>query len=451
MKRLLNYVLFGALLCGAWACQKEQFVAYGEGLEDWSASTHQVLATPNYDVVFDPAVVHQIHVVFSKSEWRKMQNDLQDVVGGNSGGAGGTNFSDQTPLYFPADVIYNGVQWYNVGVRYKGNSSLSANTGKLPFRFEFDRFEDEFPEITDQRFYGFKELSFSSGMDDRSLMREKTAADLFRSFGVPAVRTAFYEIYVDQGTGTFQYFGLYTLGEVVFDSFLQDYFGSNTGSCYKPDGDGASFAASGFDLNDFEIKTDATAANRCDVQAMFDALHDGTRTSDPGAWRSGLEAVFDVDGFLRYLAANNTIQNWDTYGNMTHNYYLYNDPATEKLRWIVWDNNEAFGEGKGRNQALSFPMDEVGEDWPLIAFLMADSNYEETYKYYVDAFITGPFAASEMSAVYAAQQDLLSTSASNEEQGYTFLTSGVSSFNSAVSTLISHNQTRIDAASDYTN
>jgi len=30
------------------------------------------------------------------------------------------------------------------------------------------------------------------------------------TFGVPAVRTTFYEIYIDKGTGTFQYFwGVY--------------------------------------------------------------------------------------------------------------------------------------------------------------------------------------------------------------------------------------------------
>lgn len=41
--------------------------------------------------------------------------------------------------------------------------------------------------------------------------------------------------------------------------------------------------------------------------------------------------MFDVDGFLRYLAVNGIIQNWDTYGRMVHNYFLYNAPETGKL------------------------------------------------------------------------------------------------------------------------
>jgi hypothetical protein len=60
---------------------------------------------------------------------------------------------------------------------------------------------------------------------------------------------------------------------------------------------------------------------------MYDYLHASTRTSNPTQWEKDLEPEFDVDGFLKYLAVNTTIQNWDTYGRMTHNYYLYNDPA----------------------------------------------------------------------------------------------------------------------------
>lgn len=433
------------------SCHKEVFIASGAGLADWTTETHAELASPNYEVVFNEDEVNKLYIVFTADEWSDMQADLADVVGGNTGGpggGGGQEFSDQTPQYFAADVFFNGKQWYEVGVRYKGNSSLTANTGKLPLRFNFDRFEDDYPEITNQRFYGFKELAMSSGYQDLSLMREKSASDLFRSFGVPAVRTAFYEIYIDQGTGEYQYHGLYTMDEVVFDSFLKDYFGSNTGNCYKPDGDGAAFASSNFNLSDFELKTNE-GSNKSDIQAMYDALHASTRTSDPSAWKAGLEATFDVDGFLKYLAVNNVIQNWDTYGVMTHNYYLYNDPAMGKLRWIVWDNNEAFGSGNGNRQAISLSMSEVGTDWPLINYIISNADYEASYKTYIKSFVSTSFAASQMSLIYTAQQNLLSASATNEESGYTFLTGGVSSFNSAVSALVSHNATRIAAANAY--
>jgi spore coat protein CotH len=449
----LTYFMITIILVVLFSCQKEIFIPSGEGLDDWTVATHTSEVSPNYDVVFDETKVNKIHIVFSSDEWSDMQSDLADVTsssgGGGGPGGGGGDFSDQTPMSFAADFYFNGIQWYNVGVRYKGNSSLTANTGKLPLRFNFDKFEDDYPEIYNQRFYGFKELAMSSSYNDLSLMREKSASDLFRDFGVPAVRTAFYEIYIDKGTGIYQYFGLYTMDEVVFDSFLVDYFGSESGNCYKPDGDGAAFSSSGFNLDDFENKTNTTSNDKSDVQAMYDALHASNRISNPTAWKAGLEAVFDVDGFLKYLAVNNTIQNWDTYGLMTHNYYLYNDPLIGKLRWVVWDNNEAFTSGTGNRQALSLGMSEVDDSWPLISYLIANADYETTYKSYVKSFVNSSFTSSRMSGIYTSQESLLLNSAENEESGYTFLTGGVSSFNSAVTTLKSHNVDRISAAVTY--
>jgi spore coat protein CotH len=429
-------------------CEKEIFVLSGTGLDDWSTETHSSSINPNYDVVFNNDQVNRIDMVFTENDWETMQEDLEDVLSSSSGSG---SFSEQTPLYFPCDFYFNGIQWYEVGVRYKGNSSLQSsyqqNIGKLPFRLNFDEFEDDYPEITDQRFYGFKELSLGNNFDDESLMREKSASDLFRNFGVPATRTAFYEIYVDKGGGA-EYFGVYTMTEIVFDTFLKDYFGSESGNCYKPEDDGAQFAASSFNLEDFELKTNEYSADKSDIQALYNALHSSNRTANSTQWKADLEAVFDVDGFLKYLAVNNTIQNWDTYGNMSHNYYLYHDPADDLIKWIVWDNNEAFSSGKGRNGALSFGMSEVGSDWPLISYLIADQTYLDTYKSYISSFISSSFEYNRMSTIYSDQESLLYNSAANEESGYTFL-SNVGSFTSAVSTLKSHCSSRISSADAY--
>jgi len=450
MIKLKLIALAGILLVG-YGCRKQVFIQDEEGRvrpEGWTTESHSNNVDPNYEVVFEQNKVHKMYLVFTSDEWTDMQTDLSTIVGsggGPGGGGPGGTFSDVKPSYFKADLNYEGNEWFNIGVRYKGNSSLTAGNGKLPFRFQFDEFEDEFPEINNQRFYGFKELTMSSAFKDPSLMREKTACDIFRHFGVPAVRTAFYELYVDMGTGSYQYFGLYTMTEVVFDSFLTDYFGSETGNCYKPDGDGAKFSTSGWDLGDFEKKTNETTGKE-DITAMYNALHASTRTSNPAAWKAGLEATFDVDGFLKYLAVNNTIQNWDTYGVMTHNYYLYNDPAMGKLRWIVWDNNEALDDNR---RAIPLAMNTTGTDWPLINYLINNSNYEATYKAYVKSFANSTFATSRMSGIYSAQQSLISTSAGNEVNGYTHIIGGIGGFNSEVSGLQSHNSTRVTAANNY--
>jgi len=433
------------------SCKKEIVINGGK------SPTHDNGFAANYDVVFEEGIVHRMDLIFTPEEWAEMQSNLTDIIGTGTGGGpggggpggggpgGGGGVGDvESPDYFECEVHYNGLVWPRVGVRYKGNSSLTNSSGKLPLRFDFDRWEDIDTTVTDQRFYGFKELSMSSNYNDPSLMREKAADDVFRSFGVPAVRTAYYEIYINKGSGA-EYYGVYTMCEVVFDTFLESWFGTKSGNCYKPDGDGAKFQAGTFTLADFEKKTNELLADFSDVQALFDALHSDTRTSDAVAWRAGLESVFDVDGFLKYLAVNNTIQNWDTYGKMTHNYYLYNDPADGLIKWIVWDNNEAFQLGK-QGGAVSFGMSEVGVDWPLMNFIIADPVYEAQYKAHIKSFIEGPFAVAEMSTYYENGRSLLETSAANERMGYSFV-NGM--FQNGVTTLVTHNEGRVSLAADY--
>ena len=54
-----------------------------------------------------------------------------------------------------------------------------------------------------------------------------------------------------------------------------------------------------------------------------------------------------------------------------------------------------------------------------------------------------------MNPIISNQQSLLTSSATDEEAGYTFLTGGVSSFNSAVSDLTNHCATRVSDAMIY--
>jgi hypothetical protein len=127
-------------------------------------------------------------------------------------------------------------------------------------------------------------------------------------------------------------------------AMLDAQFGSRRGNLYKPEGPGADWTS--FVAEGFVKKTNERAADFSDVKRAVDALH--APRGDAVAWRAGLEAAFDVDLFLRWLAVNTSIGNWDAYGAMAHNYYLYGDPSQGgRLRWIPWDNNFAFGMGRG--------------------------------------------------------------------------------------------------------
>jgi hypothetical protein len=268
---------------------------------------------------------------------------------GRLGGRGGApNLTTRDPMYVPVTVRSEGRTWTQVGMRYKGNSSLMASragaNGKVPFRLDLDRYEDEHPAIRNQRFYGFQKLTFSSNVADDSQLREALAVEIFRDRGVPAARAAFYRVYVDAGSGS-EYWGLYTLIEDPADGAMLDaQFGSSAGNLYKPEGPGADWSA--FSREGFGKKTNTNPADFSDVEAAVNALH--APRNDPRAWRAALEARFDVEHFLRWLAVNTVIENWDAYGGLAHNYYLYGDPGRQgRLRWIPWDHNFAFGASPG--------------------------------------------------------------------------------------------------------
>jgi spore coat protein CotH len=269
-------------------------------------------------------------------------------------------FQVPEPIAVRVSVHSSGRTWTNVRMRYKGNSSLMAATstgnGKVPFRLDFapDR-----KASSSQSFYGFRKLTFSSNFADDSQLREVLATEVLRDRGVPAARAAFYRVVVDTGEGA-RYWGLYTMVEDPSDGAMLDaQLGGRGANLYKPDGPAATWTR--FEPASFEKKTNEGGRDFSDVIAAIDALH--SDTTDRRAWRGRIERVFDVDLFLRWLAVNTAILNWDAYGAMAHNYYLYGDAVRGgRLRWIPWDHNMAFGAGPGglRHDAVEGVDQEVG-------------------------------------------------------------------------------------------
>ncbi|MFR9515253.1 MAG: CotH kinase family protein, partial [Rikenellaceae bacterium] len=469
MSKLTTFTILLALALSATACRNEEYideknyeenynnddepyeeeVVDNETYPDWTEMTHSNAVDPNYDIVFAQGEVLRIDITISSSSWSAMWSDLSSNIssGGMAGMFGGNNMNsdlDFTPIWVPCTVTFNETDWYEVGVRFKGNSSLSSTYSsgnkKLSMKLDFDQYEDDYPALKNQRFYGFKQLNLNNNYNDESLMREKVGADLFRQFGVAAAQTSFCAIYIDYGSGS-QYFGIYTIVEEVDDSLIdnKDWFSDGSGNLYKPEDDAASFKSGTYDTSEFNLKTNTDAPNYSDVRALYDALHDSSRTSNNATWQAQLESVFNVDRFLKWLAANTVIQNWDTYGNMTHNYYIYTNPEDGLITWIPWDNNEAFQDGN--NSIEVDEMTRVSSSWPLISYLFDVAEYEEIYKGYLREFIDEVFIVDQMQSLYTEYYNLLQQYAYDEVSGYTFI-SPDSEFDSAVSVLKTHVQSR---------
>jgi len=443
---------------------------------------------PNYEIVFPQDSVNEITITIAEENWDLMLEDMTKLYGEqgsgrmnnpdgrpgvppadgekgapNEAGAGerppanrmpgqdgfGMGGSDtNNPVWVEAEVSFNGNSWEHVGIRFKGNSSLrstwSMGSLKLPFKLDFDQYEDQYPETEDQRLYGFKQLSFASGFHDDSRLREKIAADLFREAGVPAAETAFYAVTIDYGQGPV-YFGLYTAVEVIDDTLIETQFSDDDGNVYKPEGTGATFAAGSFSESSFDKETNQDEDDYSDILALFDALHDQSRTEDPESWRENLETVFNVDSFLNWLAVNTVIQNWDTYGVTQHNYYLYNNPETGLLVWIPWDNNESLKSSGGMKAPLELDLQNANNNWPLVSYLRDDPFYYQKYRTYVDAFLADVFILEDVAETYQYYHDLITPYVLDESDEFALSTSS-RAFDTSVNDLIQHSRERIEAA-----
>ena len=239
---------------------------------------------------------------------------------------------------------------------------------------------------------------------------------------LPAAETAFYRVTLDYGAGPVD-LGIYTGIEVVDDT-VDRVFGGDSGNIYEGDGSAATFAAGTLEQikNSFQKENNKQAADWSDVEKLYGVLHSAERTSDATAWRAKQESAFEVDGFLKWLVLAATLQHWDSYGAMAHNYYLYNNPANDKLTWISWDHNLVLGAspfpgGGGLPDAagcafpggaakpdgfaaspeefapmggagglpgmgmgsVTFDKAEIGASWPLIRFLLDDPTYNARY------------------------------------------------------------------------
>lgn len=355
---------------------------------------------------------------------------------------------------------------------------------KLPFKLDFDEFEDDYPEINNQRFYGFKQLSFANGFSDDTYMREAVAYDLLEEAGLVAAETAYYKVILDYGEGPVD-LGLYIAIEVVDDTVIKRYFGNDKGNIYEADGQAVSLAEGTFDRieTSFQKENNEQEADWSDIQALYEVLHSQERTTAPEAWRANLESVFDVDSFLEWLAISAVLQHWDTYGGMSHNFYLYHDPDTNQLVWISWDHNHVLGgtgapagrreqpaietrepvtetqgpaveieqpEGRmggpggqrgwpgGRNVSLAKV--DVGDNWPLIRFLLDDPTYYERYINYLKETSSDLFNTDKLAMKYQELAELIGPYAEEKEQD---------TFETAVQSLTERTYERARAVADF--
>ncbi|GBU25602.1 hypothetical protein R83H12_02252 [Fibrobacteria bacterium R8-3-H12] len=251
--------------------------------------------------------------------------------------------------YVQADMSFEGKSYGTVGIRYKGSEYSLPRcfdaTGricpKISYKVKFTEYDK------DKRFYGMKKINLHAMAGDNTKMRDMLAYELYREMGIHAPRTSYVNVYVNGNLA-----GLFLAVEEIDGRFTKsrwpDY---GDGNLYKekwPTSASASHYMNG-------LKTNDSPEDNPNVQKMV-SYYNAIQASNEQTFEQNLSPYMDFYHFLRYMAVDVAINNWDGirswYSDQTalrwasnHNYFFYEEENTGGKIWLVpWDMDNTFWE-----------------------------------------------------------------------------------------------------------
>lgn len=189
------------------------------------------------DRLFDTSMVHTIDIVMD--DWDSFIETCENEE------------------YSACSVVIDGEAYKNVGIRAKGNTSLSSvssmGSERYSFKIEFGQYDNT------SSYYGLDKLCLNNIIQDNTYMKDYLTYQMMGEFGVNAPLCSFVYITVNN-----QDWGLYLAVEGVEDSFLARNYGTNYGELYKPDGmsmGGGRGNGKDFEMDDLENSDSDTDTN----------------------------------------------------------------------------------------------------------------------------------------------------------------------------------------------
>ncbi len=170
--------------------------------------------------LFDTSSVMTVDILMDEDEWQEL---LDNAI---------------NEQYMACSIVINGETFYNVGIRAKGNTSLTNivnddDCDRYSFKIKFDEY------VKGQTCHGLDKLVLNNNYADATNMKEALIYDMFAYLNADASLYTYSKISVNG-----EYIGVYTALEGVEDSFMLRNYGTKNGELYKPEnmgfGDGPS-------------------------------------------------------------------------------------------------------------------------------------------------------------------------------------------------------------------
>ncbi len=242
---------------------------------------------------------------------------------------------------YPATLVYNGVTYDSVGVRFKGNSSYENidSSLKKSFNISLDAFKEG------QDINGFNTLNLNNCYDDPSFMREVFFENQIKQH-VPAAQTNFAHLYINGAD-----WGLYANVQQLNKDFQKEWFLSNDGANFRSSrpvgstGSGsvikASFLNLGQDTAEYQKFYTLKSNEVVDPWTKLKDFCTALDTISPSRQVAELSKYLDIDRALWFLASEIAFNDFDSYIEKGKNdFYVYYEKETGRFAPIEFDGND---------------------------------------------------------------------------------------------------------------
>lgn len=289
----------------------------------------------------------------------------------------------------------------SIGFRARGNTSLASQ--KKSFKVDFNRF------VSGQKFQGLEELNLNGEHNDVSIMRSYLAQQLLRSAALPASRTSYVKLYINN-----TYRGLYINIEHIDDEFLDLRFtGQANGNLWKC-AYGADLSWLGSNPTNYEqlyeLKTNKGSNDYSALVQFIDVLNN----TPSGSFACAIQEVLDVELFLRNIAMEILMGQWDGYAYNKNNYYLYQRESDGKMVYMSYDLDNTFGiDWFNINWALRniYSWSPGNQSRPLYSKLLAVPYFRDRFTFHLNDILTNVWNVGNLQAALEAQQSLIAPAA----------------------------------------
>ncbi len=253
----------------------------------------------------------------------------------------------------------------SVGVRIRGNTSRDHYKKSIKVDFQ---------EFGGNKFHSYKKLNLKATNNDPSLLRDYLSHYMYRAYNIPAARVQHVRLYANG-----EFMGVYVNVEQIDDEFLDKRYDTELGNLYKCYW-GSTFENNGEVNNNsrYELKTNKETNDRSKLVNFVTVLSSYSGEN----LKPRIEAIFDVETYLRQLAVETLIGHWDGYSYNSNNFYIHENPTTNKIDFIPYDLDNTFGIDWVGQDWGTRDVQNWGSDWinlPLNTKLLGIDSYFETY------------------------------------------------------------------------